>query len=107
MKKNRFNKSVEEKQSELIKSIFSTIGVIILLAFINKATSPYHFWAKIPIMVMTGILFLKAFTLLGHKVANKVAPTSKRFEDNDEFELRDIEYNRPTNGKTWKDSDLV
>jgi hypothetical protein len=108
MKKMKFAKSYEDRQRGFVRSIFSTAGVILLLVLINLVTPSHHFWAKIPIVVLFGVLCLKALNLFGHHLANRIPSSTSTQYENDGFELRSIDYNqRSNNGRTWRDSDLV
>ena len=106
------------KKANFIKSIFSTIGVMVLLIFINKATSPFHFWARIPILIMMGVLALRALQFLGHMLSQRIeerhAHNQKPYTEDplpytqdDKLELKDIHQPMKTPQKAWKDSDLV
>ncbi|MBK6816899.1 MAG: hypothetical protein IPG82_15925 [Saprospiraceae bacterium] len=106
-------KDYKTLKAEFVRSVFNTIGTSALLIFINQATSPGHFWARIPVFIMFGVLVLKGFKLLGSKVARRIE--EKHFEPSthqsytapyDHLELKNLsDYQQ--HQKPWKESEFV
>ena len=71
-----YYKQNRSQKADLVKSIFNTIGTCFLLVIINKAVSPHHFWARIPIMIMMATVIFKVIKFLGHKVAESIDAVS-------------------------------
>ncbi len=113
--KYHYHKHSRSKKADLVKSIFNVIGTCFLLVIINKAVSPHHFWARIPIMIMIASVIFKAIKLLGNRIAENVeANADSRYgikedilELNNEFDFRDIVHKPKAPQKLWKDSELV
>ncbi|MBK6389848.1 MAG: hypothetical protein KA109_14550 [Saprospiraceae bacterium] len=109
----RYPKDYKTLKAEFVRSVFNTIGTSALLIFINQATSPGHFWARIPVFIMFGVLVLKGFKLLGSKVAHRME--EKHFEPSsrqeytapyDHLELKNLsDYQQ--HQKPWKESEFV
>ena len=102
----RYPKDYKTLKAEFVRSVFNTI-------FINQATSPGHFWARIPVFIMFGVLVLKGFKLLGSKVAHRMEkkhfkPSSRQeyTAPYDHLELKNLsDYQQ--HQKPWKESEFV
>lgn len=110
-----YYKQNRSQKADLVKSIFNTIGTCFLLVIINKAVSPHHFWARIPIMIMMATVIFKVIKFLGHKVAESIDVNSESrprikedvVEINNDFDFSDFIQKPKEPQKLWKDSELV
>jgi len=104
-----------KKTANSIKSIVNDIGTSIVLVLINKAVSPHHFWAKIPLLIIACIIIFKVIKLVGQLVAENLAAnpaTRSGFKEDilelkNEIDLNELSHQHKGTQKLWKDSELV
>lgn len=101
------NKYLKSKR-KLVSTLYSFLGVAVVLTVINLFFSPGYFWAKFPIVGMSLGLIIQTFTTLGKRAAYKMDIKEAKREEEilDLQELREEEILREES-RGWKSDDLV